>query len=205
MVAENIISESLSEINPHIPIISPSNGFRTPYLERRGWNHFWLIDPLNIIDGSPQTGPDFTVSIALIEDRTPFLGIVYAPRSDTVYYGMKGKGSYKMICGGEPNLINGEQDMNTGLPSFPTESTVSSALHNGDELRQSNITLKICFAAESESRTTLSFTNSMEWEIAGAHAVVSSVGMRVVTSGDKRELTYNKEEFRNSSILIEPT
>jgi len=43
----------------------------------------------------------------------------------------------------------------------------------------------------------------MEWETAGAHAVLHAAGMKLISRSSKKELAYNKESFKNHPINIQ--
>ena len=60
----------------------------------------------------------------------------------------------------------------------------------------------MCLAAEGKLDTAISLTNTMEWETAGAHAVIKAAGMTVINCGTNSELTYNKEDFRTGTLTI---
>lgn len=54
----------------------------------------WIVDPIdgttNFVHGFPYT----CISIGVVVDKVPTIGVVYAPFMDTLYHGIKGKGSY---------------------------------------------------------------------------------------------------------------
>lgn len=54
----------------------------------------WIVDPIdgttNFVHGFPYT----CISIGVVIDKQPVIGVVYAPFLDTLYHGLKGKGSY---------------------------------------------------------------------------------------------------------------
>ncbi len=57
---------------------------------------FWCIDPMDGTLPFINKEPGFSVSIALVaKDGTPYIGVVFDPSTDILYYAMKGKGAYK--------------------------------------------------------------------------------------------------------------
>ncbi|MFK7947785.1 MAG: 3'(2'),5'-bisphosphate nucleotidase CysQ [Saprospiraceae bacterium] len=57
---------------------------------------FWCTDPMDGTLAFINKYPGFSVSIALIaKDGTPYIGVIYNPSTNTVYYAIKGKGAYK--------------------------------------------------------------------------------------------------------------
>jgi len=58
--------------------------------------YFWCIDPLDGTLSFINKHPGFSVSIALIaKDGTPYIGVVYNPSTDSLYYAVKGYGAFK--------------------------------------------------------------------------------------------------------------
>ncbi|MEM9919910.1 MAG: inositol monophosphatase family protein [Bacteroidota bacterium] len=56
---------------------------------------FWSIDPMDGTLAFINKRPGFSVSIALVaKDGTPHIGVVYDPRTDTLYHAIKGGGAY---------------------------------------------------------------------------------------------------------------
>jgi 3'(2'), 5'-bisphosphate nucleotidase len=58
--------EGLQKLDPSIPVLS-EEGNEIPYSERRGWSHFWLVDPLDGTKEFVKKNGEFTVNIAFIE------------------------------------------------------------------------------------------------------------------------------------------
>ena len=118
------IRKSLTELNPRIPVVSRHNN-STSFSERRKWNHFWLVDPLDSNAGLLAPGEDLTINIALIEDRKPVLGIVYAPEKNTTYFTMTGKDAFRIEAGGEPEIIEAYAARDQKLPAHTEQGGIS--------------------------------------------------------------------------------
>jgi 3'(2'), 5'-bisphosphate nucleotidase len=66
------------------------------YRRRRRWRRFWLVDPLDGTQEFVNRNGEFAINLALVEDRVPVLGIVYAPLADLLYFGARGRGSFRV-------------------------------------------------------------------------------------------------------------
>ena len=99
--AHSIIVSQLEDTG--LPILS-EEGSTISYADRKSWEYFWLIDPL---DGTKEfikrTG-EFTVNIALMSSNIPVAGVVYAPCINMLYYGSKETGVYKIDNGNKVQL-----------------------------------------------------------------------------------------------------
>ena len=81
-----------------IPILS-EEGKNIPYEERRRWDTYWLIDPLDGTKEFIKKNGEFTVNIAIIRDKKPIGGVIYVPDKDVLYLALKNQGSFKVESG----------------------------------------------------------------------------------------------------------
>jgi 3'-phosphoadenosine 5'-phosphosulfate (PAPS) 3'-phosphatase len=183
--ANKLLVSRLHRLNPDIPIISRFAEV-TPYQQRGKWNHFWLVDPLDGTDGFARTAGDFSVNIALIEDRKPIYGVVHAPLSGTTYYAVAGKGGFKSAAGVQPKSLG----------------VVNAHGSNGKYIKPASNALKLCMLAEGETGIEPRMTESMEWHSAAAQVVAQACGKHVVTCYSQDELIYNKADLQNNCITM---
>jgi 3'(2'), 5'-bisphosphate nucleotidase len=95
--AHTVIKEQLAGDDrvEGIPLLS-EEGRSIPYEVRSGWDHFWLVDPLDGTKEFVKRRDEFTVNIALIQAGKPMLGVVLIPAKGLLYYGLQGLGAYKV-------------------------------------------------------------------------------------------------------------
>jgi 3'-phosphoadenosine 5'-phosphosulfate (PAPS) 3'-phosphatase len=198
---DRIISKSLKELNPHIPVISRQNN-STSLSERRKWNHFWLVDPLDSNAGLLAPGEDFTINIGLIEDRKPVLGIVYVPAKNTIYYTMTGKDAFRIEADGKPILIEAYTTKEQKQPALTEQGEISRGAKMEYAPQPASTALSMCLTTEGKLDISMPLSNTMEWETAGAHAIIKSAGMTVINCDTNSELAYNKKNLRTDSLVI---
>ncbi len=89
--AEELIKKSLNKIAPDIPIIAEES-----FSEGKGldYRYYWLVDPLDGTTNFAHKLPWFAISIALMKEKEPILGIVYNPITEEFFYALKEKGAY---------------------------------------------------------------------------------------------------------------
>jgi 3'(2'), 5'-bisphosphate nucleotidase len=92
-VISNILMEASSSVTPHL---LSEEGKSIPYEERKNWEYFWLVDPLDGTKEFINRNGEFTVNIALIHKDTPVVGVVYVPVKQTLYFAAEGVGGYKI-------------------------------------------------------------------------------------------------------------
>ena len=98
--ANEIIVSALNQLSvnsflqQNIPILS-EEGRNVPYDERKNWDYFWLIDPLDGTKEFVKRNGEFTINIALIHKKTPVLGVVYSPVLNLCYWAKSNEGAFK--------------------------------------------------------------------------------------------------------------
>lgn len=202
--AETIILAGLEASAPRIPVVSEENEASH---RMRAPDRFFLVDPL---DGTKEflrrdgTG-SFTVNIALIENATPVLGVVYAPALDRLFAGTVGAGAVEE-ANGEKRSITVRKEK----PESPV--AVASRSHRDAEtdrwLKEHAIektvsigsSLKFCLVACGEADVYPRFGPTMEWDTAAGHAVLLAAGGQVTTPQNE-PFVYGKPEFRNGPFI----
>jgi 3'(2'), 5'-bisphosphate nucleotidase len=90
--SNQVITEELSQHSPY-PILS-EEGRSIPFSERRGWQRFWVVDPLDGTKEFVKRNGEFTINIAFVEGAIPVLGVVYAPLPDLLYFAWEQSGQH---------------------------------------------------------------------------------------------------------------
>jgi len=83
-----------------------------PYEERKDWETFWIVDPLDGTKEFIKKSDEYTVNIALMHKEELVLGVVYAPAKKTLYYGCKDLGAYRQIDEGSIEKLPLKRDDN---------------------------------------------------------------------------------------------
>jgi 3'(2'), 5'-bisphosphate nucleotidase len=205
--ANDVIEKKLTELYPEIPILS-EEGKEISFEERKEWNLFWLVDPLDGTKEFIKQNGEFTVNIALIKDGKPIAGVIYVPVTNEVYFGDIENGSFKIETDGN------EKQINVSSKSATDElNVVQSRSHSGDEEREfySNYkikeslskgsSLKICLVAEGKAEIYFRSGPTWEWDTAAGHAILLGAGGYFVNK-DKSELVYNKEVIKNFGFIV---
>ena len=205
--AHHIIVDALEKLTPEIPIISEEGGI-AGYDERKKWKKFWLVDPLDGTKEFIKKNGEFTVNIALIEDRKPVLGVVYIPAKDIFYIGDAESGSFKIENGKENSRIYSEKpDLSKPLTVVTSRSHGSSDLE--ERLAEHNVvigkkipagsSLKFCLVAEGVADIYPRMGPTMEWDTAAGDAVFRYSGR----DGTRLSpLEYNKKSLKNNGFII---
>ncbi len=131
--SHEIITGALSEYD--LPILS-EEGKDMPYAQRKNWERFWLVDPLDGTKEFIKRNGEFTVNIALIENRRPVLGTIFVPDRHTLYFAAHDVGAYKLEDGPLKDLqsaaADSDEEADTLLDQIVKRSTRLPVQHPRD-------------------------------------------------------------------------
>ena len=85
-----------------IPVLSEESQ-DISWEERKDWERYWLVDPLDGTKEFINRNDEFTVNIALIERGIPVMGVIYVPVFEILYFALQGAGSFKILKPGNFN------------------------------------------------------------------------------------------------------
>lgn len=212
----------VSILGNHFPILSEESK-EIPFSERKNWNQFWLIDPLDGTKEFIKKNGEFTVNIALIKNGIPTLGVVYVPVTRQLFWGMENQGSFQTKIDNtndfsvEAIISNGAELISNQLPktftivasrshlSLETEKYIEECKqqHESILLINSGSSLKLCLVASRKAHVYPRLAPTMEWDTAAAHAVAKFAGCKVYDFSSRQELRYNKENLLNPWFVVE--
>jgi 3'(2'), 5'-bisphosphate nucleotidase len=204
-LAHEVIEEGLLRHYPGIPVLS-EEGAGIVYAERRGWPLFWLVDPLDGTREFIHRRDEFTVNIALIENRYPVYGLIYAPASGTLYTGDPRSGVALRSAGGSagPIRVSGRGRDRIAVRSRSHASGEEEAVlsrYGVSSYTSIGSALKFCLLAEGTADLYYRHGPTMEWDTAAGQAIVEAAGGRVLAMPGEERFAYNKEDLRNGSFL----
>ena len=202
------IVAGLERLAPALPVLSEESQEIT-YNERRQWDTFWLVDPLDGTKEFLRRNGEFTINIALVRGHRPVLGVVHLPVSGQTYWAAEGEGAFRSVNGETVRL---QAAQTVGQPvkvvasrshsSTPTVAFLDRLAQEHDlAVVSRGSALKLCMVAEGEADLYPRLAPTMEWDTAAAQCVVEQAGGRVTTLGSE-PLRYNKEDLLNPFFMV---
>jgi 3'(2'), 5'-bisphosphate nucleotidase len=202
-----------------LPLLS-EEGIQISYQERKKWDLFWLVDPLDGTKEFIKRNDEFTVNIALIQKNQPIAGIIYVPVFRTLYAGIIGQGAYKLVnpevdcnfrkmihSGLKLPAINESTDFvvstSRSHKNTETEEYINKLKSNHQNLRIVSVgsALKLALIAEGSVNIYPKIGKTMEWDTASGHAILKASGKNIYLHDLKTELIYNKENLDNPDFV----
>ncbi|UQB43279.1 3'(2'),5'-bisphosphate nucleotidase CysQ [Thiomicrospira microaerophila] len=206
--AHHVIVAGLEALGD-VPILS-EEGQHLPYDERKEWDYFWLVDPLDGTKEFVKKNGEFTVNIALIHQGAPVLGVVYAPALGQCYWAKQGEGAFK---DGQalPLKTNLGRDTYKIVASRSHMSEETQAFVDAiktdkpKELVSIGSSLKLCFVAEGAADIYPRLGPTMEWDTGAAHAIVNEAGFSLQKYSFEHGYEphpYNKSNLLNDWFVV---
>lgn len=196
---ESYLRQRLSELLPCAGFIGEESG----YSANSEYN--WVVDP---IDGTTNFlfGYDFAVSVALKRYESTEVGVVYAPRTKTVYYARRGHGAYKRALNSpidRPLEVgkdrgDGEGIIIFGLPYNRDRSGEMFRMAEQLYTQSSGLrilgpaALDICRVAEGKAKAYVEF-DMKEWDYAAGKLILGEAGGDMYRTEDNLFISADAE------------
>ena len=207
LASHNCLVAGLEKLSPKLPILSEESAY-LPYSERKQWETYWLIDPLDGTKEFIKRNGEFTVNVALIRGNQPILGVVYVPVSGICYSAAENIGAWKQSRDQQPQAISVLKQATQPLTVVGSRSHQTEELANylsklgQHELVSMGSSLKLCLVAEGKADLYPRIGLTSEWDTAASQCIVEQAGGKV-TDLKGQVLAYNtKEEYLNPYFLV---
>ena len=220
--AHNIIKEYLAQTR--IPLLS-EEGREMLYEERRRWDLFWMVDPLDGTKEFIKGNGEFTVNIALLADNKPVMSVVYVPYVKKMYFSIRDDESWlKEDVNADPDAEYPMDIIIGNAQSLPLAKGMNKPIrigisrsHNTEEtfkcinmiklkypdaqVVEQGSSYKFCLLAEGTIDIYVRTTNTYEWDTAAGEVILKGAGGRTLSLPGYEELEYNKLSLLNPNFI----
>jgi len=169
----------------------------------------WIVDPLDgTSDFIDKTG-EFTVMIALIQNKKPILGVIAWPTEKILFVAQKNCGAFR--------YSNDKWDKIsvTKIENLSECRTIGSRHHLSDKEKKFikklgvkdftsiGSSLKVGKISSGEAEAYITTTNKMkEWDTAASYCIITEAGGKM-TDMSGNQITYNnKSVYHQNGILV---
>lgn len=225
-VADRRAHETIKEYlgSTRIPILS-EEGREMLYDERKNWELFWIVDPLDGTKEFIKGNNEFTVNIALMSDNRPVAAVVYVPYIGRMFMASKGRGAFlkENVAACADSQATYDQ-INEGTISLPRCFNCNTPLriaisrsHNTPEtfehiaairrhypdaeVVEQGSSYKFCMLAEGTVDYYVRTSNTYEWDTAAGELILEEAGGSTLSIADGRRLSYNKAQLNNPDFV----
>lgn len=210
-LADIIIKEQLSKTG--LPVLSEEQK-DVPYEERKEWEMFWMVDPLDGTKEFIKGLDEFTVNIALIHQQKPAGGVIFLPWQELLYSGDPENGVVRIMQNRSVKLqpLSKRKQLSDLMIAEGTV-VVGSRSHQSDNthhfieqfsepvIKVAGSSIKFIQLLEGKADVYPRLEPSMEWDTAAGHALLNLTNRGVYHVDMNSELLYNKPSLTNPSFI----
>ncbi len=188
-----LLRERLTALDPQAGWLSEETLDNSDRYERR---RLWVVDPIDGTRDFLRQRPGWCVSIALVEDRVPVLGVLAAPDRGELWAAESGKGATR---NGTPLRVSRRTQL-TGA-RVPTDSLPKVDADLFIVAKPNSIALRIAMVAAGEADLLATLRWGFEWDIAAAALIAEEAGA-TVTGALGQPLAFNSASGEAFGVLV---
>ena len=160
----------------------------------------WVVDPLDGTKEFIEGIPHFVVSVALVENGFPILGVLYNPVTNEIFTALNGNGAFlnddPIHCSTKENvgdmvILNSRSETRHGLWE-PYDGTFG-------ELRAiGSVAYKLGLTAAGKADIFATLRPKNEWDICAGNCIITEAGGKLI------DLHGNPRFYNQENTLIKP-
>jgi len=187
------LREHLMALEPEAGWLSEETLDASDRYERR---RAWVVDPIDGTRDYLRDRPGWCVSVALVEDRVPVIGVLDAPARGEHWTAERGKGAWR----------NGGRLRVSGRTVFEGARVPADQLPGADGdlvpvAKPNSIALRIAMVAAGEADLVATLRWGFEWDIAAAALIASEAGA-TVAGALGQPLAFNTASGEAFGVLV---
>lgn len=169
-------------------------------LSRLHRSRVWIVDP---IDGTREFAkgiPEYAISVALVEDGLPKVGVVFNPATNQLFHAVHGQGAW----------LNGELIQCIDSSAGPLILLASRSEYQRGEWQRfiqkqqvqviGSIAYKLALVAAGQAHATFSLSDKHEWDIAAGVLLVQEAGGVALTK-EQLPIPFNQPNVKVNGIV----
>ncbi|MBC8216714.1 MAG: 3'(2'),5'-bisphosphate nucleotidase CysQ [Candidatus Marinimicrobia bacterium] len=190
--ANDSINKTLTEARPEFGWFSEETADSPERLDKE---FVWIVDPLDGTKEFIEGVPNFVVSIALVKNEEPVVGVLYNPVTEELFTAEKGKGAFlngeSIYCAAKNNIeemviLNSRSETRRGL--------WNAYKNTFGELRPiGSVAYKLGITAAGNVDVFASLRPKNEWDICAGHCIISEAGGVLIDLNGK-PVKYNQRK-----------
>ncbi|NOZ03409.1 MAG: 3'(2'),5'-bisphosphate nucleotidase CysQ [FCB group bacterium] len=168
--------------------------------ERLSRERVWVVDPLDGTKEFIEGVPNFVVSIALVENKVPVIGVLFNPVTKELFTAIRDGGARLngevIHCSGKTDpaemvILNSRSETRRGLwDPFRAQFAALDAV--------GSVAYKLGLTSAGKADIFASLRPKNEWDICAGHCLISEAGGKLV------DLNGNDVTYNNEVTIIKP-
>ena len=198
--SDNCIKKLLTEARPEYGWLSEETADNDLRIKRE---KVWVVDPLDGTKEFIEGVPNFVVSIGLVENGIPIVGVLYNPITQEIFRASKGDGAFLngnlINCISKENIsdmviLNSRSETRKGLwEDFESDFGVLKPV--------GSVAYKLGLTAAGAADVFASLRPKNEWDICAGNCIINEASGKLIDLNGKQRL-YNQKNTLIKSGLI---
>jgi myo-inositol-1(or 4)-monophosphatase len=164
----------------------------------------WMVDPIDGTNAFLRHIPEWTISVALVQEGKPVLGAVYNPATGEFFHAIRGHGAF---LNNKPIKVTGRETLEGALfiaSGGLFKKRIWKEPWPGVESRWVNsVAYRLSLVAAGRADATVSLSAKCEWDLAAGVLLVEEAG-GVVTDHHGHPFRFNLPIPRFPSLVAAP-
>jgi myo-inositol-1(or 4)-monophosphatase len=154
----------------------------------------WVIDPLDGTGNFAHGNPNYSVSIALLEDGIPVMGVVHVPETDELFHAITGRDAYE----GDTRIATTDReslDESMLLSGYDPDGSFLSHYYAATRgvRRLGSAALNLCYLASGSADAIWEY-DTYPWDIAAGIVIARTAGARITdATGDEYDVEFDAD------------
>jgi myo-inositol-1(or 4)-monophosphatase len=194
---DTFLKDHLSRLLPEAAWLSEETADDPARLDRRC---VWIVDPIDGTRAFAGGHPDWAISIGLVIDGRPVMGVIYAPILDRLYEASLGGGAW---CNGARLQVAAATTLEGARVAGPKPLVDKLQRRAGAVTtlpKVPSLALRLARVAEGSIDVGLVSSNSHDWDIAAADLILHEAG-GVLTDFGGAPPAYNRPQTRHGEMV----
>ena len=187
------LREHLTALDPEAGWLSEETLDASDRIER---SRLWVVDPIDGTKDYLRGRPGWAVSVALVEERVPVIGVLTAPARGEHWSAAKGMGAHR---NGQLLRVSGRRELRGAR--VPADQLPSADADLVPVPKPNSIALRIALVAAGEADLVATLRWGFEWDIAAAALIASEAGA-AVTGALGQPLAFNTASGEAFGVLV---
>ena len=199
LAVDAFLRERLTTLFPDAGWLSEETADSPARLDTR---RVFIVDPIDGTRGFADGDARWAVSIALVEDGRPIVGVVAAPALGESFVASLGEGARRNR---DVLKLSASARLAGGRLAGPQPSAKKTAENAGMTLvpKIPSLALRFAHVASGAIEAAVSSANSHDWDIAAADLILHEAGGKL-TGLDGRAPVYNRRELKHGPLAAAP-
>jgi myo-inositol-1(or 4)-monophosphatase len=162
--------------------------------------YLWIVDPIDGTRAYLAGSPDWSISVALVDEGRPVAACLYAPVSDQFFMALAGRGA---TCNGAPIAATAGaslEQLRIAGPRKLLERLTAREPSFSVMPRVRSLALRLVQVAQGDCDAAIAGPNSHDWDLAAADLLVHEAGGVLAPVGGGR-IIYNRLVLRHGTLI----